>query len=329
MSQEPDIVAALIRTAGRRTEPPADAYRRVFAAAQAALRERTTRRRERIGLLAAGVAATLVLAVLLVLRSTPTAPQPDVLATVVRSVGSLEVGAGDAWRHAAASQDRLEAGTRLRTAADGRAALALAGGHSLRLAPGTEILFDAPGRLYVERGAIYVDSGTRPAESGITVVTPAGTARDLGTQFELQVAGTRLRLRVREGRVSVDRGGRSLTGRAGEQLAFDDFGRVSRSTIERDAEAWRWAEEIAPVPDIEGKPASQLIAWVARETGREVRYADATAEARAASVILHGNIRNLAPAEALAAMLATTDLECVLEGATMSIRLRNPQPPRP
>lgn len=329
MHQETDIVASLIRSAGRRTEPPEEAYRQVFAAASDAFRRKAARRRDRLWLLYAGAAAVLVLAVTLMLRWTPPVAQQDVLATVVRSRGAVEVATGDLWRPAAEARIRLTAGVRLRTAADGRAAIALSSGHSVRLAADTEVMFDAPSRIYVGSGLIYVDSGVHPATAGMTVVTPAGTAHDLGTQFELQVAGSRLRLRVREGSVSVDRGGRSLTGRAGEQLAFDDFGRVSRSTIPRDDDAWGWAEDIAPVPDIEGKSAAELIAWVARETGRELRYESAAVEQRAASVILHGDIRHLAPADALAAILATTDLECVVEGATINIRLRDPQPPRP
>ena len=44
--KQSDLVESLIRTAGRRTEPPDDAYVRVLGAA-AAFREKTARRRER------------------------------------------------------------------------------------------------------------------------------------------------------------------------------------------------------------------------------------------------------------------------------------------
>ena len=74
-----------------------------------------------------------------------------------------------------------------------------------------------------------------PAQPALEIVTPAGTARDIGTQFELRVAGSALRLRVREGSVSIDRGGRSLTGGAGEQIAIDAQGGISRDAIEPDA----------------------------------------------------------------------------------------------
>ncbi len=159
------------------------------------------------------------------------------------------------------------------------------------------------------------------------MVTPAGTARELGTQFELHVAGTGLRLRVREGAVAIDHGGRSVTGQAGEEVSIDSFGGVLRTTIPPDDPAWQWAEAIAPMPDMDGQPASTLIAWVARETGRRLRYESPLVEQRAGTVILHGEIRHLAPMEALEAMLATTDLRVELDGNTMEIRSRSHDPP--
>jgi ferric-dicitrate binding protein FerR (iron transport regulator) len=324
-----DIVESLIRSAGRRAAPPEEAYRDVFAAASEAFRDKVSRRRDRMRLLYAGAAAALVIGVALILRfAQPDAPR-DGLATVARSLGGVEVASGESWLALADARSPLTAGVRIRTRDDGRTALALARGESLRLAPGTEVMLDAPGRVYVRQGTVYVDSGPRPSGEPIEIVTPAGTARDLGTQFELQVDGSRLRLRVREGRVAVEQGGRSVTGAAGEQLSIDDFGGVSRAPIAQDAAAWQWAEAIAPVPDMDGKPASQLIAWVARETGRRLRYESPATEQRAARVILHGNISNLAPFEALSAMLATTDLEYVLNGDTMEIRLRSVEPPAP
>jgi hypothetical protein len=329
MESEKDIVASLIRASGRRVAPPEEAYRQVFVAAHAAFREKTARRRERLWGLWAGAAAVLVLAVALMFQWTPPVARQGELARVVRMAGEVEVATGDVWRPLAQARSRLTAGIRVRTPADGRAALALAGGESLRLAAGTEVMLDAPGRLYLQHGTIYLDSGERPAAARVEIVTPAGTARDVGTQFELHVDGVALRLRVREGVVMLDRGGQSVTGRAGEQVAIDGLGGVARTAIAADDPAWQWAESIAPIPDMDGRPASALIAWVARETGRRLRYESPLVEQRAAAVILHGDIRHLAPMEALEAMLATTDLTVELDGDTMEIRSRSHEPPGP
>jgi len=50
------------------------------------------------------------------------------------------------------------------------------------------------------------------------------------------------------------------------------------------------------------------LAWAAQETGRRLEYADAATEADAASTILHGSSASLTPAQAIAAILPTTDL---------------------
>ena len=320
MKQETDIVEMLLRRAGRRVEPPDAAYQDVLAAATAAFRRKTGQRRQRRWLAVAAAASIVVAVVFAFQWQAP--PGRDDIATIERVVGGVELAQGDAWRPLDAREGSLGTGRHLRTRADGRVALALAGVGSLRLAGDTEVLLDGGRRLFVQHGTVYVDSGSPRAGGRVEIVTPAGTARDVGTQFELQVAGTRLRLRVREGSVAIDRGGRSLLGAAGEQLVIDDRGGVMRGSIAPDADAWAWAEALAPLPDIDGRPAAQLISWVARETGRRLRYESPAIEQRAASVILHGDIRHLPPLAALEAMLATTDLEYVLDGDTIEIRAR-------
>ena len=328
MQRETDLVESLLRSAGRRIEPPDGSYEQVFVAAHAAFRSKSSRRRGQRRLLWASAAA-LVVGVALVLRFTlPDAPGGR-LAHVARISGVVQVATGDAWHDLAESRAPLVAGVRIRTLGDGRAAFVLAGGESLRLASGTAVMLDAPGRLYLQSGTLYVDSGARPATTRLEVVTPAGTARDIGTQFELQVAGSALRLRVREGTVALDRGGRTLTGQAGEQVSIDGLAGVSRSPIAPDDPAWLWAESIAPMPDMDGKPAATLIAWVARETGRRLRYESTLVEQRATAVILHGDVRHLAPTEALEVLLATTDLMVELRGDTMEVRARSDVPQDP
>lgn len=314
----PDLVASLIRAAGRRAEPPADAYQRVLTAATAAFRVKTAKRRERIWVLVAAAASVAAVAVSLLWNGTSTQTQ---VATVARVIGAVEIAADGGWEPMTGSRGSLGTGARLRTRAGGSVALELDGGTSLRLAAATEVQLDGPRRIQLQTGTLYLDSKASVG-TGYRIVTPAGTARDVGTQFELHVAGSALRLRVREGRVEVDRAGQFVTGSAGEQLEIDVLGGVSRSTIATTDVAWQWAEALAPAPDIDGQPAAVLLDWVARETGRRLHYESAAVKSRAATVILHGNIRHLAPLAALDVMLATTDLEYTLVGDTMEIRTR-------
>ena len=319
--RKPDTVATLIRAAGRREDPPESAYREVFGAAHAAFRAKSTGRHRRRTFAWAAAASVLVAAILVLMRWDPVSMQRPVIARVDRTVGSVEIEAGDGWQPLAEAGARITRDTRLRTLPGGRVALVLNGGDSLRLAAETELLFDGPRSYHLEGGTIYLDVRASLG-TGVRITTPAGTVRDLGTQFELHIADHSLRLRVREGLVEVERAGQQLTGAALEQLDIDSLGNVVRSTIAADGDAWRWAEALAPAPDIDGRPASELLAWVARETGKTLHYADPAVRQRASTVMLHGNIRHLAPLDALDVMLATTDLEYVLSEGRIEIRAR-------
>jgi hypothetical protein len=251
----------------------------------------------------------------------PPLAQREPIARIERVIGSVEHATGDVWIPLGEATGAFTRGAKIRTLAGGLAGLKLEGGTSLRLAADTEIMLDTPPQLYLQRGTIYLDHAGSVG-TGYRIETPAGTARDIGTQFELKVAGKALRLRVREGRVEIDRAGQLQAGIAGEQLDLDPQGTVTRSSIAATDAAWQWAEAVAPAPDLDGRPASVLFAWVARETGRQLHYQSTAVESRAANVILHGNISHLAPLTALDVMLATTDLEYTLVGDTMEVRIR-------
>ena len=107
MKPDTDIVEMLIRSAGRRTEPPADAYEQVFAAAHASFRDKVQGRR-RAWTLWAGAAAALVVAVALVMRWAPPGVPQGELAQVVTHRG--RGGAGNGRRLAAADRPALPPG---------------------------------------------------------------------------------------------------------------------------------------------------------------------------------------------------------------------------
>jgi hypothetical protein len=316
----PDIVASLIQAAGRRTEPPEDAYQQVLDAATAAFRGKIAERRGRNWMLLTAAAGVAALTIAFLLQWNATSAQSQV-ARVARVIGTVERASDGGWKPLTESGGTIAEGASLRTLAGGSVALALDGGASLRLAAATEVRMDGPRRVLLRSGTLYLDNAGSVG-TGYRIETPVGTARDIGTQFELRVTDGVLRLRVREGRVEIDRAGGIVSGSAGEQLDIDVLGSVSHSSIAATDVAWQWAETIAPAPEIDGQPATVLLNWVARETGRNLHYESAVVETRAAAVVLHGNIQHLAPLAALDVMLATTDLEYTLVGDTMEIRVR-------
>jgi ferric-dicitrate binding protein FerR (iron transport regulator) len=321
-----DALAQLIRAAGRRAEPPAEAYQQTLSVAMAAWDKLQSRRRQR---LIATLAASLVVALGVAFLVTNLPPRSVAsLGRTDRLVGTVEVrsDSGDEW---SALRDELQSipiGTQMRTLAGSRAGVVLAAGASLRLAEATEVALESESRLRVIAGKVYIDTGTVRHARGIEVITEAGTAVDIGTQFEVQYRDREYRLRVREGRVMLRREAGQVDGQAGEQLTIRAGGVLERARIAPDDAEWNWVESLAPAPDIDKQPVIVLLDWVARETGRSVRFATPESEHKAGTTILHGNIRHLAPLEALSVMLATTDLEYTLpDDATILIRLKDIQ----
>ena len=71
---------------------------------------------------------------------------------------------------------------------------------------------------------------------------------------------------------------------------------------------WNWIADVTPPYAIEDRRLAEFLAWVCRETGRELAFATPEAEAAAQSIILRGSVAGLSPDEALAAVMATTNL---------------------
>ncbi len=318
----------LLKSAGPRERPPAGVERAVRAELhaewQAMLHERRGRRNRRG---AFALAASLaVAAVGAWIAGTQTAATPAAIGTLAAAVGDVRERSGwlAGWR-AMENGDVVVAGRTLETAADGRAAIALAGGVSLRIDRGTRIAFIEPSRLRLERGALYLDSGAGQQQPGRLVVeTPAGSVRHVGTQYELRLLDAGMQLRVREGRVEFrSAAGLVEQGHGGEQLVVFGDGRVERGATPRSGPSWAWITDATPALDLEGMNLARFLAWAGRELGRDVELSGAVTEADLAAVMVHGSTAGLAPAEALQAVLETTRFQAALDGDRILVGLRD------
>ena len=326
---EIEALGALIRSAGRRIEPPLSAREQTLAIALEAWQEKSahTRHRRAAGWLAVGsaVAAGVVAVVLHDWTwRTPVGVPAVPVARLERGIGAVETrltGEQD-WR-LLDDQMPLVGAARVRTSPGGRAAIRLASGVSLRLAESTEVAFAKPPLLELATGRVYIDNDGRNPGARVEVITSIANVTDVGTQFEVAISGDQYRLRVRQGRVELRHGAASIDGVAGDELTIGEDGAIARTSIAPTDDAWRWVESIATAPDVNDRPVTDLLNWVARETGRSIRFQDVSVERRAASTILHGSIQNLAPLDALSVMLATTDLDYVeLADGTLLIQAR-------
>jgi ferric-dicitrate binding protein FerR (iron transport regulator) len=272
-------------------------------------------RRRRRGWTLAVAASVVVLGALAVALHEMSTRAPLLLARVVIAHGKVEVSSPGSppWQPLRIGAE-VTAGTRLRTGADGGMALQLGNGASVRADRNSALELQARDVLRLDRGAMYVDTGANAASSGIRVETPIGSVSDLGTIFEVRTQGDDRRVRVREGRVLLTTAG-SLTqaqSAAGEEIEVYGNGDVRRRALSPHGAQWRWAEALAVAPDIEGLHLAEFLVWVARQTGRRLRFAEPETEARARAVVLHGKATDLAPLDALELVLSTTDLEYVL-----------------
>jgi ferric-dicitrate binding protein FerR (iron transport regulator) len=318
--REHDSVADLLRQVGRRAAPPPEDYRRVFAASRSAWQAvvHRRRRRNRAWALAAGLAALVVGGgALWQLANPQRGVSAGKLVIVAGGVFAGDTG-GEDWRWLNQPDIPLAAGTRLRTDPTGRAALRIGAATSLRIDGSTDLLLQEAGRIELLAGRLYVDTHARHGNGHgghVEIVTPLGTLRDVGTQFEVYAEPANLRIRTREGSVllSTAASGMTIACNVSEELRIDTQGRIERGRILPHHEDWAWAQALAELPRAESLPLSRFLDWVARETGRRLLYDSPETEARVRKVVLHGTTPKLAPVQALEVTLATTDFDFTLQ----------------
>lgn len=303
---EPDALAALLRAAGRRPEPPPELRERIFAASHLSWRRAVVARRRRRIVWA--LAASVVLA-----TSSLTLWRPrgaDVVASVATATftrGDVEFLAPESRSFTALTDAAMiTPGSRLRTGDGALLALTLMDGTSVRLGPNTDLVIAAPQLMVLTNGTVYAHNRTHRA---IAIETPLGRVVDVGTQFEVRLHAGELRTRVRSGSVRLERPGEApLYFDGGDQMSLEAGRSPRREPFPANDEYWNWMTPLLQPPTIEGMPLRSFLVWVAEELGRTLRFATPDVEARAQAVRLHGSIEDLTPLQALDGVLAGTTL---------------------
>lgn len=319
-------VRRLLEEAGPRPGAPETELASITETARAAWRQaverRTGRSRRRAWTIALAAVLTLGvgLAAWWALRS-PGAP----------AVGRLEASSGEVRLDDSAELPtagrELRAGAVLTTGGAstpeaGRAALRLAQGATLRLDAGTRVRLVTPGRIELERGAIYADTGTGGDHRALAVETPLGVALDVGTRFVVRLGDEEpgLRVQVREGRVALQRGGETLVTGAGYELVVRADGSTDAHAIDPYGDPWRWVLEAAAPFDIEGRTLGELLDVASRELGWTVRFEPPSLADGSRAVVLHGTTGDLALDRAILALLPGAGLRGDLADRVLTIR---------
>jgi ferric-dicitrate binding protein FerR (iron transport regulator) len=306
-------LAALLQAVGPRVAPVPEVTAEVRAAvaaewraAVAAQQQQTApqarRRMQRPWLALAASVAAVAIAVSIALPRLQSAGDP--VATVARVEGNVELRheAGE-WRTLAAGAS-VVAGDEIRTARGSRLALRRDDGLEVRLDYDTQLAYEEADRAALAQGSVYVDAGATAQGDSFALTTAFGEVRHLGTQYLAALDPGALRVAVREGSVAVERGKLPVVARAGEALSVRADGSVARTRVDVHGDAWRWAAAIAPEFLIEGRSLDEFLAWVGRETGRQVVYTSADAAREAEQTTLRGSVSGLAPEAAVAAVFA-------------------------
>ncbi len=323
--QEMDPVAGLIRLAGPGDPVPENAIRRARRAVHGAWSETVQQQRRKTRAVWAVAASVLLVVSTLVLSR----PGWDWLFGPKQTVAVLESVTGTGLRPSrgpttsletskpAVLGEELRAGDTVATA-DGRAALRLSGGASLRLDAHTRLTWIADQELRLESGAVYVDSG--PQDAQITIHTSLGTVRDIGTQFEARLDGADLRIRVREGEVEVLKGRRRSVAKRGTEMTVEEGGEVRRDAVELHGEPWLGYQSVAPSFELEGATLADYLRWLARETGWTLDFSEPALAVEAKSVVLHGSIHGVPVEETPLVVLPTCRLVGVPSDGVFAIR---------
>jgi hypothetical protein len=317
-------VGQVIGRAGPR--PPIESARaaRVRAAVESAWRAavRRRRRRRRAAWLGAGLAsaAAVIVAVWRPWSAgapAPVAVTPATVATVTAVNGDVSRNSADGRSARIAVGESIAAGVWFEARESGMAAVSLAGGGDVRIDRGSRIRFDASRVLALERGRIYLD--VVASQGGVTIATPAGVVRDVGTRFEVQMADGTLRLRVREGAVQLDRVGRTDRTSAGTEVAVTGEIVTTRAAT-RYGPSWDWITLAAPAFKVEGATLDAFLTWAVREGGWTLDVPEAGVRDRARGTVLHGDVAGLTAAEAVAVVLPTCGLRATWSTGRMVVR---------
>jgi FecR protein len=308
-----DQIGQLLRLAGRRPMPDPGDMRRARAAAHAewtlVVQQRARGLRWRSLIVSAIAAAACAAAAWAWLRPPSVAVPASEIATIERITGTIAVTSQDSTsRPVRDAGVRLRAGDRIEVPDDSRAAFVLAQGIAVRLDRGTAAVLQAVDRLTLQRGTIYIDSGTVSRGPGLRIETTMGAVQHLGTRFEVRVTEASLRVRVREGSVALERRGARWTAAAGEALTIANGQAPVRQHIASAGPEWAWIAELAEPFTLESATVQAFLEWVRREQGSRWQIDDPAVRARANRIVLHGSIEGLTPEEALEAVLPAAGL---------------------
>lgn len=320
---EQDDIGLLIRNAGARETVATERLEKARANvadhwAEIVATRRVKKRQSYSRYLAVAASVVVAVSIGFLLWQPAAPPASTALASVNRVIGSVSAD-GVALR----AGDTIRADSIIETGVDGRVALDLATGHSLRVDVDTRLTAQQENRYSLEFGGVYIDSGSRRRSDSVFIATHLGVASDVGTQFQVRVTADAVLVGVREGLVELARDDVPLASvEFGQFLEVSKSGQTERRDADPDDDAWTWVHAILPGFDIEGASLQNYLEWYTRERGIMLEWHDRQSRDNGARIHLSGSIRGLSLDDGLHAVLKIAPFEYVIENGVMTVQVQ-------
>ena len=203
------------------------------------------------------------------------------------------------------------------TGADERSTTRLSDGSIVRLAPNSRLSL---GSFSLTRREVSVDGTAffaiaRQDGAPFTVRTSAGSARVLGTQFELRASERQLRVVVVEGKVEVGDGSQSVEVSAGEMTVIGDGIAAAVSRVSNAREIVAWVGRLLVFQDT---PLAQVALEIEERYGLRVEIEDAELARKVVTASFSDQ-----PAERVVSVVCqVVDAECSIGARGASVNRR-------
>lgn len=317
-TEEDGALKTLLHRAGRRPTPPAEVAKVVYQHARRAWLAQVQRRKaRRRGYAWAAGAAACLLASWAAINVYP----HQIMAAV--PPGQAVLITHSSWHPFASRRaGELYVGDTLQTGASG-ASLQRSEGTELRVSADSRLSFVSASTVRLGQGRVYVRTyGTHRVED-LVVSTDIGSVEHLGTQFLVERNIDALVVAVRDGRVALHYPQhQALELQEGEAASVDPRGELRRWELSAFDSLWDWADGLASPLAIDGQSLYVVLSQIAQRSGLQLRFSSPSAEIEARGLALHGAPLELAPRDALAAVLATTTLTASTVGREILVSSR-------
>lgn len=187
----------------------------------------------------------------------------------------------------------------------------------LRLAAGTELIWNGDSAVQLTKGELYVDA---QGDSSLLVHTRFGSVADVGTQFMVTLLGNELQASVREGTIIVASDGSQHTAspRENEAAVIVLSNDGVRQHFETKSNArWDWVHNTPT--RYESERVKELLSLISHDLGKRIEFASKGVEASVATMRINGALNPAKPRETLEIITRSSNLRFAENERTIKI----------